>query len=77
MIYGVTLYAIQFVRTPVSLHEDVGVEDLDWETVRGHAEYTDWTVANDTAAEFDAAFDGAYAHRVVELTVVKPVRGGK
>jgi hypothetical protein len=47
-------------------------EDLDWTTWPGHDDYQDEGEANGAAREFDAAFDGAYVHRVVARRVAGP-----
>jgi hypothetical protein len=57
------LYAIQWHRMPLPPHEDEA--DLDWATWPGHDDYWDEAEAYEAAREFDAAFDGAYVHRVV------------
>ena len=64
------LYAVQWHRTPVPPHEDEN--DLDWATWSGHGDYLDEGEANEAAREFDAAFDGAYVHRVVARSVDGP-----
>jgi len=57
------LYAVQWHRAPLPPHVDEG--DLDWTTWAGHDDYFDEGEAYAAAREFDAAFDGAYVHRVV------------
>jgi hypothetical protein len=64
------LYAVQWYRAPVPPHEDEN--DLDWATWPGHDDYLDEGEANEAALEFDAAFDGAYVHRVVARHVDGP-----
>lgn len=57
------LYAVQWHRLPLPPHADEN--DLDWTTWTGHDDYVDEQEAEEAALEFDAAFDGAYVHRVV------------
>ena len=64
------LYAAQWHSAPLPPHEDV--EDLHWTTWRGHDDYLDEQEADEAAREFDAAFDGAYVHRVVARRVDGP-----
>jgi hypothetical protein len=64
------VYAIQWHGAPLPPHEDV--EDLNWTTWPGHDDYSDESEADEAAREFDAAFDGAYAHRVVARRVDGP-----
>jgi hypothetical protein len=64
------LYAVQWHSAPLPSHEDV--EDLAWTTWPGHDDYTDEGEADEAAREFDAAFDGAYVHRVAARRVDGP-----
>lgn len=64
------LYVVQWHRAPLPQQVDEG--DLDWTTWPGHDDYTDEGVANAAAREFDAAFDGAYVHRVVARKLAGP-----
>jgi hypothetical protein len=64
------LYAVQWHSAPLPPHADVG--DLDWRTWPGHDDYLDEKEADEAAREFDAAFDGAYVHRVVARRVDGP-----
>ena len=57
------LYAVQWHSAPLPPHADEN--DLDWTTWRGHDDYVVEEEAEEAAREFDAAFDGAYVHRVV------------
>lgn len=57
------LYAVQWHSAPLPPHADEN--DLDWTTWRGHDDYVAEQEAEEAAREFDAAFDGAYVHRVV------------
>jgi hypothetical protein len=72
------VYAVQWHKTPLPSHADE--EDLAWTTWPGHDDYSDEGEANGAAREFDAAFDGAYVHRVVARRVAGPgvarTRGG-
>lgn len=63
------MFAVQFIRSrrPVGVDE----EDLDWETIT-ESPYTTWSAADDAARDYEASFDGHYAHRVVELRVHLP-----
>jgi len=64
------VYAVQWHGAPLPPHADE--EDLDWTTWPGHDDYPDEGEANGAAREFDAAFDGAYVHRVVARRVDGP-----
>jgi len=64
------VYAVQWHSAPLPPHEDL--EDLAWTTWRGHDDYVDEHEAEEAAREFDAAFDGAYLHRVVARRVEGP-----
>jgi hypothetical protein len=64
------VYAVQWHRAPLPSHVDEG--DLDWMTWLGHDDYSEEAEANDAAREFDAAFDGAYVHRVVARRLPGP-----
>lgn len=64
------LYAVQWHRAPLPPHADEG--DLDWATWAGHDDYLDEAEAAAAAEEFDAAFDGAYVHRVMAREVDGP-----
>jgi hypothetical protein len=64
------VYAVQWHRAPLPPHADE--EDLEWTTWPGHDDYQDEGEANGAAREFDAAFDGAYVHRVVARRVAGP-----
>ncbi|HTV19885.1 MAG TPA: hypothetical protein VMG12_14470 [Polyangiaceae bacterium] len=64
------LYAVQWHSMPLPPHADEN--DLDWTTWRGHDDYLDAGEADAAAREFDAAFDGAYIHRVVARRVDSP-----
>lgn len=64
------VYAVQWHRTPLPPHADES--DLDWSTYPGHDDYADEGEANAAVLEFDAAFDGAYVHRVVARRVARP-----
>ena len=70
------LYAVQWHSAPLPPHADEN--DLDWTTWTGHDDYVDERDADEVAREFDAAFDGAYVHRVVARRVEGPavVRAG-
>lgn len=57
------IYAVQWHTAPLPPHDAEG--DIDWATWPGHDDYLDEAEANEAAREFDAAFDGAYVHRVV------------
>jgi hypothetical protein len=57
------VYAVQWHSAPLPPYADVN--DLNWTTWTGHDDYTDEREADEAAREFDAAFDGAYVHRVV------------
>lgn len=63
-------YAVQWHRAPLPPHEDEG--DLEWTTWAGHDDYLDEDEANEAVKEFDAAFDGAYLHRVLARRVDGP-----
>lgn len=63
-------YAVQWHSTPLPPHADEN--DLDWTTWTGHDDYLDEQEADEAAREFDAAFDGAYVHRVVPRHVEGP-----
>jgi hypothetical protein len=64
------LYAVQWHSLPLPPHADEG--DLEWTTWQGHDDYLDEREADEAAREFDAAFDGAYVHRVVARRVSGP-----
>ena len=64
------LYAVQWHRAPLPPHADEG--DLEWTTWPGHDDYVDEAEATEAASEFDAAFDGAYVHRVLARRVDGP-----
>jgi hypothetical protein len=64
------IYAVQWHSSPLPPHEDP--EDLNWTTWPGHDDYLDEREADEAAREFDAAFDGAYVHRVVRRRVTGP-----
>lgn len=64
------LYAVQWHRAPLPPHADEG--DLEWTTWAGHDDYLDEGEADEAASEFDAAFDGAYVHRVLARRVDGP-----
>lgn len=64
------VYAVQWHSAPLPPHADE--EDLDWTTWPGHDDYQDEGEAHGAAREFDAAFDGAYVHRVVARRVAGP-----
>ena len=64
------LYAVQWHSMPLPPHADQ--EDLQWTTWPGHDDYPDESEAAAAAREFDAAFDGAYVHRVVARHVDGP-----
>ena len=64
------LYAVQWHSAPLPPHADEN--DLDWTTWRGHDDYVSEQDAEEAAREFDAAFDGAYMHRVVARRVEGP-----
>jgi hypothetical protein len=64
------VYAVQWHTAPLPPHADE--EDLDWTTWPGHDDYVDEGEAHGAAREFDAAFDGAYVHRVVTRRVAGP-----
>lgn len=64
------VYAVQWHRAPLPPHADE--DDLAWTTWPGHDDYRDEGEANGAAREFDAAFDGAYVHRVVARRVAGP-----
>lgn len=64
------LYAVQWHGAPLPPHADEN--DLAWTTWPGHDDYLDEHEADAAAREFDAAFDGAYVHRVVERRVEGP-----
>lgn len=64
------LYAVQWHSLPLPPHADE--EDLAWTTWSGHDDYLDESEAREAAREFDAAFDGAYVHRVVARRVEGP-----
>ena len=64
------LYAVQWHSAPLPPHADEN--DLDWTTWRGHDDYAAEQDAEEAAREFDAAFDGAYVHRVVARQVEGP-----
>ena len=64
------VYAVQWHSAPLPPHADEN--DLDWTTWPGHDDYFDEGEANEAAREFDAAFDGAYLHRVVARRVDGP-----
>ena len=64
------LYAVQWHSAPLPPHADE--EDLGWTTWRGHDDYLDEAEAEEAVREFDAAFDGAYVHRVVARHVDSP-----
>ncbi len=64
------LYAVQWHSLPLPPHADEG--DLDWTTWPGHDDYLDELEADEAAREFDAAFDGAYVHRVLARRVDGP-----
>jgi len=64
------LYAVQWHSAPLPPHADEN--DLDWATWRGHDDYVAEQEAEEAAREFDAAFDGAYVHRVVARRVEGP-----
>lgn len=57
-------FAVQYIPT-VQLGTGADWNDLPWTTWTGHDDYASEAEANDAAAEFDAAFDGQYTHRVV------------
>jgi hypothetical protein len=64
------VYAVQWHSAPLPPHADEN--DLTWTTWRGHDDYLDEREADEAAREFDAAFDGAYVHRVVARRVDGP-----
>jgi hypothetical protein len=64
------LYAVQWHSAPLPPHADEN--DLDWTTWTGHDDYVAQQDAEEAAREFDAAFDGAYVHRVVARRVEGP-----
>jgi hypothetical protein len=64
------LYAVQWHSAPLPPHVDEN--DLEWTTWRGHDDYVVEEEAQEAAREFDAAFDGAYVHRVVARRVEGP-----
>jgi hypothetical protein len=64
------LYAVQWHSAPLPPHADEN--DLDWTTWRGHDDYVAEQEAEEAAREFDAAFDGAYVHRVIARRVEGP-----
>jgi hypothetical protein len=64
------VYAVQWHSAPLPPHEDLA--DLNWTTWPGHDDYSDEREADEAAREFDAAFDGAYVHRVVARRVNGP-----
>jgi hypothetical protein len=64
------LYAVQWHSAPLPPHEDL--DDLAWNTWPGHDDYVDEGEADEAAREFDAAFDGAYVHRVMARRVNGP-----
>lgn len=64
------LYAVQWHSAPLPPHVDES--DLDWTNWPGHDDYLDEGEANAAAREFDAAFDGAYVHRVVARRAAGP-----
>ena len=64
------LYAVQWHRAPLPPHVDL--DDLTWTTWPGHDDYADEREADEAAREFDAAFDGAYVHRVIARRVEGP-----
>jgi hypothetical protein len=64
------VYAVQWHSAPLPPHADEG--DLDWTIWPGHDDYLDEAEADEAAREFDAAFDGAYVHRVVSRRVDGP-----
>jgi hypothetical protein len=64
------VYAVQWHSAPLPPHEDE--DDLDWATWPGHDDYLDDGEAHAAAKEFDAAFDGAYVHRVVARQLEAP-----
>lgn len=64
------VYAVQWHTAPLPPHADEG--DLDWTTWLGHDDYLEEAEAIEAAREFDAAFDGAYVHRVVARHVATP-----
>lgn len=55
-------YSLQFIRAPRPCGLDEA--DLPWEAVAGHDDYTDEAEAWAACAEFDAAFDHMFIHRV-------------
>lgn len=67
------VYAIQFTRAPLPQGVDEG--DLSWEFIND-APDADEAAADEYARELDAAFDGAYLHRVVALEVDDEARPG-
>lgn len=58
------MFAVQYILTS-SLGTGADWDDLPWTTWTGHDSYAAEAEAWDAAAEFDAAFDGKYTHRVV------------
>ena len=64
------VYAVQWHSLPLPPHADE--EDLAWTTWPGHEDYLDEGEADEAAREFDAAFDGAYIHRVTARHVSGP-----
>jgi hypothetical protein len=64
------VYAVQWHGAPLPPHVDEN--DLDWTTWPGHDDYADEAEAEEAAREFDAAFDGAYVHRVIARRVDGP-----
>jgi len=59
-------FAVQYIHSS-KLGTGADWNDLPWTTWAGHGDYECPEAANDAAAEFDAAFDGEYTHRVVEV----------
>jgi hypothetical protein len=64
------VYEVQWHSAPLPPHADES--DVTWTTWPGHDDYLDEREAYEAAREFDAAFDGAYVHRVVGRRVDGP-----
>lgn len=59
-------FAVQYIPT-VQLGTGADENDLPWTTWAGHGDYETPEAANEACLEFDAAFDGQYTHRFVEV----------
>jgi hypothetical protein len=63
-----TRHAVQTISR-ATLTQNAGADDLPWENVPGHGDYTNPGEAWAAAEEFDEIFDSRYAHRVVEVEI--------